>query len=186
HDAIWAALDRLAKVEGRKAIVAFTDGRDNASVRHTYREVYQRLAASTVVMYAIHLETEQESLGKRSLSNEGSARPPSPAARDILNTPRFGQSAPTAPPQSVSIPSSPRAQLITMAEATGGRFYSPTRYEDIEHAYSEVADDLGSFYRLGYNSSNLNYDGGWRDILVLVPTVNRAEARTRKGYWARP
>jgi VWFA-related protein len=176
----------MSGVDGRKAIVAFTDGRDNASVRRGYKELYERLVASEVIVYAIHLETEPQTLGQQSLSGGAGERTANRTARDILGEPRFGQSSRRGSPPSVSVPVGPRAQLITMVEATGGRFYSLGRYDDIEHFYREIAGDLGSFYSLAYSSANPKYDGSWRDILVLVSGTQRAEARTRKGYWGVP
>jgi VWFA-related protein len=186
YDALWTALDHLRDVEGRKAIVAFTDGRDNASVRHTYKELYERLAASEVVVYTIHLETEGQTLGQGSLSGSATGRSPNRTARDVLSEPRFGQSSRGGLAPAASVPVGPRAQLITMVEATGGRFYAPNRYDDVEDFYDEIAGDLRSFYSLAYSSSNSQYDGAWRDILVLVSGAERAEARTRKGYWGTP
>jgi Ca-activated chloride channel family protein len=56
YDAIDASMDRLAKVEGRKVIVVFTDGDDNYS-KVNFGAVRDRARAKDIMIYAIGLRS---------------------------------------------------------------------------------------------------------------------------------
>jgi VWFA-related protein len=73
--------------------------------------------------------------------------------------------------------------LRTLAQETGGRGFFPTRIEELPAIYSQIADEIGHQYTLGYTSSNTKRDGAWRRLLVRLSRPN-ATARTRTGYFA--
>jgi len=73
--------------------------------------------------------------------------------------------------------------LRQLSLETGGRSHFPTRLQDLERVYREVADELSNQYVIGYASSNPRRDGTWRRIEVSVTRPNVA-ARTRRGYYA--
>ena len=57
HDAVYASLDQLEKVEGRKVILLFTDGADFGSRQGPGRAL-ERARDNEVMIYGIGLETE--------------------------------------------------------------------------------------------------------------------------------
>ena len=57
HDAVYASLDELEKVEGRKVILLFTDGADFGSRQGSGRAL-ERARDGEVMIYGIGLETE--------------------------------------------------------------------------------------------------------------------------------
>jgi len=70
-----------------------------------------------------------------------------------------------------------------LAQETGGRAFFPTKIEDLNGVYSEIADELASQYTLGYTSKNGKRDGAYRRIVVRVAKQG-AIPRTKQGYYA--
>ena len=75
-----------------------------------------------------------------------------------------------------------RVQVLrTLAESTDGMAVVETN--DLEKGIRRIADDLTSYYLLGYYSTNTNMDGGYRRITVRV-TRPGVDVRARRGYRA--
>ena len=70
-----------------------------------------------------------------------------------------------------------------LAQETGGRAFFPTKIDDLNGVYAEIADELASQYTLGYSSKNNKRDGAWRRIIVQIDKPNVAP-RTKRGYYA--
>jgi VWFA-related protein len=209
YDALMACIDQYMRdVEGRSAIVVFTDGVDNqlygqqaAGSFVRFDELYRRIQEIEPIIYTIFLDTE----GMVPTTAGGTGPAATGAIIDILGDiirggKPPGSNPPTSPapaPNPLPLPRGPsdpaeRAayaeamkQLLMIAEQTGGRFYSPRKIEELSWVYSQIADDLRIQYRLSYSSSNHKYDGRWREIRVQVKNHPRAVVRTRKGYYAR-
>jgi VWFA-related protein len=70
-----------------------------------------------------------------------------------------------------------------LAQETGGRAFFPSKIDDLNGVYSEIADELASQYTLGYSSKNGKRDGAWRRIVVQIDKPN-VTPRTKRGYYA--
>ncbi len=190
YDALLEAVNHISRVEGRKAIVLFSDGVDNQlegnagdGSRATFPQLYREIQEADALIYTIFLDTEG-SAGTPGRSGGGVID----ILGDILRGGGVGGRRPGGYPRR---PVSNRAayeearqQMEMIAEQTGARMYAPNRSQDLSHAYSEIADDLRVQYTLGYNSTNTSKDGAWRKVKVSI--VNRSDlvVRTRKGYYA--
>jgi len=169
YDALMVSIDRYLKpVQGRGAIVVFTDGIDNqlegrpeSGSRSGFDELLDRNKKADVLVYSIFLDTD------------------GPSA-DAAGTP-----GPCGFPRLCSVYRQAKEQLALMADQTGGRMYSPRKIDELSGAYSEIADDLRVQYQLGYNSTNRACDGKWRSIQVELEGHPDAVIRTRRGYYAR-
>ena len=73
--------------------------------------------------------------------------------------------------------------MRTLALETGGRSFFPSKIDDLNGVYSQIADELASQYTIGYTSKNPRRDGAWRRIDARVTRPNAA-ARTKRGYYA--
>jgi Ca-activated chloride channel homolog len=73
--------------------------------------------------------------------------------------------------------------MRTLAQETGGRAFFPTKIDDLDGVYKQIADELASQYTLGYTSANPRRDGAWRRVVVQVTRPN-ITPRTKKGYYA--
>jgi Ca-activated chloride channel family protein len=70
-----------------------------------------------------------------------------------------------------------------LAQETGGQSYFPSKIEDLNGVYGQIAEELASQYTLGYSSKNNRRDGAWRRIVVRVDRPGLA-TRTKQGYYA--
>jgi VWFA-related protein len=71
--------------------------------------------------------------------------------------------------------------LRTLAENTDGM--AVVNSNDLDKGLRKIADDLTSYYLLGYYSSNAKLDGGFRRITVRVKRPG-IQVRARRGYRA--
>ena len=70
-----------------------------------------------------------------------------------------------------------------LAQETGGRAFFPTKIEDLNGVYGQIADELASQYSLGFISRNAKRDGAWRQLVVQIARPG-ATPRTKRGYYA--
>jgi VWFA-related protein len=199
YDALMTCLDEYMRdVEGRKAIVVFTDGVDNKLLGNrnegsttSFDELYRRVQESEAIIYTIFLDSEGQvpmqsgPVGRYPRRRGGF---PLPLPFPLPSPGPFPSPAPSPHPtprqDEKAAYETAREQLETIADQTGGRMYSPRRAEDLSGAYSEIANDLRIQYLLGYTSSDPARDGRWRSIRVEVKNHSEAAVRTRKGYYA--
>jgi VWFA-related protein len=180
----------MRDLEGRKAIVVFTDGVDNQLTGDfgngseiTFRELFREIQEEDTLIYTIFLDTEDEH-GRSPIPNRRNQGNLGGILADIIlgrggkgGSPPWGGGGDPAYAEA-------RRELELVAEQTGGRMYAPRDINDLIMVYSEIADDLRIQYTLGYHSSHPVHDGKWREIDVKV--VNRPElaVRARKGYYS--
>ncbi len=199
YDALMTSIDKyMAGIQGRNAIVIFTDGLDNqlegnreSGSRIDFDDLFRRVQEIDTIVYTIFLNTEELSPNFAGGSGGTYGVPGWPGRR------RVGFARPFPFPFPPLIPIPPRKhdyedslyrkakeQLTLIADQTGGRIYTPTKIAELSGAYSEIADDLRIQYQLGYNSSNRVHDGKWRTIRVELNGRPDAVIRTRPGYFA--
>ncbi|MBZ5495037.1 MAG: VWA domain-containing protein [Acidobacteriia bacterium] len=73
--------------------------------------------------------------------------------------------------------------LRQLATETGGQALFPFQVEELDSSFREISQELRSQYNIGYVSSNLLRDGGYRKIEVKVAEKN-LQLHYRKGYFA--
>jgi VWFA-related protein len=192
YDALETSIESYTQdVEGRKAIVVFTDGVDNRlsgnssqGSRTSFEELYRKVQEIDPIIYPIFLDTEGDSAPMTRGGNVGGGVI-GIILGDILRgkTPR---SVPRGAGSNRAVYQEAREQLQLIADQTGGRMYAPRAAGDLRNVYSEIADDLRIQYRLGYSSTNKAQDGAWREIRVRLKNHPNAAVRTRRGYYAKP
>jgi VWFA-related protein len=212
YDALMTCLDRyLRGVEGRNAIVVFTDGVDNQLQRNygagsatTFEQLYRRVQESETIIYTIFLDTEGQvpAMTRGPSRYPGRGIPPGGSRRGrfpgsypfpfpIPSPSPYPYPRPNPGPlprrqeDESAVYTEARNQLQEIAEQTGGRMYSPHQIDELSGVYSEIAADLRIQYQLGYNPTNRADDGKWRAIRVEIENHPEAVVRTRKGYYAR-
>jgi VWFA-related protein len=198
YDALeTCAEDYMRDVEGRKAIVVFTDGVDNQLAgnggegsRITFDQLYRNIQEIDPIIYPIFLDSESDQ-GVMTGNPGGTAGSVAIILGDILGGGRRGPvSRPRRYPGgggvSRQVYDQAREQLQMIADQTGGRMYSPRVADDLRGVYSEIADDLRIQYRIGYSPTNKAQDGSWRALRVKLKNYPDAAVRTRKGYYASP
>jgi Ca-activated chloride channel homolog len=203
YDALMTCISEyMHDLEGRGAVVVFTDGIDNqldggypSPSQTTFDQLYSRVQESESTIYPIFLDTEgKDAVGPTIVAN-GGARGTSRTESSTGPYPDRKRN-PTLDP-SASNPESRKRQgelapyelamkqLQMIADQTGGHMYRPRKIQELFGIYSEIASDLRIQYQLGYNPSNHAHDGSWRELRVEIKGHPEAVVRTRKGYFAR-
>ncbi|RPI29376.1 MAG: VWA domain-containing protein [Acidobacteria bacterium] len=190
YDALLESINHVKRVEGRKAIVLFSDGVDNQlqgnsgdGSKATFDQLYREIQEADALVYTIFLDTEDSAgtSGGRSgggvidilgdiLRGPGGRIPGRQPRRPVYRDDRAYEEA--------------RQQMEMIADQTGARMYAPNRIQDLSGAYAEIADDLRIQYTLGYSSTNGVRDGAWRKLKVSISNRSDLVVRTRKGYYS--
>jgi VWFA-related protein len=206
YEAVDKVADRLAQVEGRKAIVLFTDGVDTASRRANYRNTVEKVEESGAIVYPIKYDTEddQQRIGDHSPTTnplpwpDPSPLPPirrrwplSPLAGRLSlerQSPqwRFSQWPGRAPSSSGGTSDEYRTAaryLRDLADRSGGRLYDANTLYNVSRAFSNIAEELRHQYALSYYPANSKKDGAYRRVKVRVEKPGMI-IRAREGYRA--
>ncbi len=149
YDAMRLALNNLARVKGRKAIVLFSDGVDYRSFDTRFDDNIRMLEEAGVIVYPIRYDTrwETEALARQQQAQGGSV-----VLADIIKTPPSG-TTPTTVPGDTRIPSPPstnRGGILDRIRTnppiiTGRRDdrYPDNRYPDNRYPDNRNPDSTG-------------------------------------------
>ena len=77
-----------------------------------------------------------------------------------------------------------RTPSIALAVETGAVSFFPTNIRQLKDVYKAIADELGAQYSIAYSPTNNRADGGFRRIVVRVPSNPGLRSRARAGYSA--
>jgi VWFA-related protein len=193
YEAVDKVVDRLAEVEGRKAIVLFTDGVDTASRRANYQNTIDKVEESGALVYPIRYDTEndQQSSPSPSASPWPWPTPHPPNKRrwpfDNLAAPMFQQWPSRSPSGGSQTGSGDYRRgaryLQELADRSGGRLYEADTLYNLSQAFSAIAEELRHQYALSYYPTNAKKDGAYRRIKVRVEKPGMI-VRAREGYRA--
>lgn len=159
YDAVDYSLRKyLNKVEGRKAIVLFTDGVDTTSRKSSYDESVLDAEESGAIIYPIYFDTflqTQRRLRTRMISPVGTTRAEYAVGKRYLED---------------------------LAAYTGGRvFYPESTSASLIEAFEGIAEELRRQYFIGYYPKEVGEDGERRNIKVRVNRPNLI-IRARDSY----
>lgn len=177
YDAVDDILRKQLKtIEGRKAVVLFTDGVDTTSHRASYDSTLRLAEESDAQIYSVDYDTS----GKGSVMSNGI---PMPGGRGTI----LGLPIPTPGIPGTTTGGYPgdykRAvrYLHALADVTAGRFYSGDSLFGIDQAFTWIAEELGRQYSLGYYPATAGKDGEKRQIKVKVTEANLV-VKSRDSY----
>lgn len=171
YDAVDFSLrKRLAKIEGRKAVVLFTDGVDTTSRSSNFDKSLGEAEESDAVIFPIYFNTY---LASRGIGQGGAMSTPA-----ILGLPGGGQQqGPTSADYARG-----RTYLETLADLTGGRVFRPEATPGgLNAAFAGIAEELRSQYSIGFYPQQDSETGTRRQIRVRVNRPNVA-VRARDSY----
>lgn len=155
-NAVDASIAALKEQEGRKVVLAFTDGADNPGNfkfnNLSFMDVMRRAQVADVMVYAVGLES--------------TARPTMGGGGGLGG---FGGS------------SGPDPGLPAIADETGGGYFELRRAQDLAGTFARVADELHRQYLIGFTPEKL--DGKMHKIEVRVKKPGM-KVRARKEYQA--
>lgn len=168
YDAVDFSLKkRLSKIEGRKAIVLFTDGVDTTSSKATYDTTLALAEESDALVFPIYYNTyfdnirnSQPSIGFPSIIL-GGGRPAGTSSEDYA----LG-----------------RKYLDELADYTGGRVFKPEATPGgLTAAFEGIAEELRRQYQIGYVPAEDGKPGQRKQIKVRVDRPNLV-IRSRDSY----
>jgi Ca-activated chloride channel homolog len=178
--------ERLNKIQGRKAIVLFTDGVDTSSYLATYQSTLRETEELDALIYPIQYDTTDYMRAMQGGGNvtvvttsNGPFGPTS--SRTVYGVPNNGQPLPGTSKEDYE-----RANqyLHAMADNTGGRLYKANDTKQLAQAFSSIAEELRRQYSIGYYPRTTDQTDDRRQIKVSVQRSNVA-VRARNSYLRR-
>jgi Ca-activated chloride channel homolog len=192
YEAVDKVVDRLEQIQGRKAVVLFTDGVDTASRRANFQNTIDKVEESGALVYPIKYDTENDQQGGPSPSASPWPWPtPHPPNRkrwpfDHLAAHMFPQwpgRAPSGAGTSSGEYRKAARYLQELADRSGGRLYEADTLYNVTQAFSNIAEELRHQYSLSYYPTNVKKDGAYRRVKVRVEKSGMI-VRARDGYRA--
>jgi VWFA-related protein len=168
---------QFKRVDGRKAIILLTDGKDHGS-RISEEELLDEATESGAMIYSVFFETGFERqgwngpFGRRGRGGLGRRFPPNDRPRG--EGPRR---------ERVDMRNEDAMDFLTkLSEVSAGRFYS-SKVSDLKSTFKLVAEELRHQYRLGFYPDVSKADGQRHTLRVEV-NVGDAVVRARRSYQA--
>lgn len=159
----------LDRIQGRKALVLFTDGVDTTSRDASYQSTLRAADELDALVYAIQYNTYDTVAKDGMAQGAGQSHMVSAAIRTANGVPldvAYGRATRFL-------------QLIT--DKTGGRHYFADSLGHLSVAFTRISQELRQQYSIGYYPSTQNLNGQRRKIKVSVD-VDQAVVRARKSY----
>lgn len=165
YDGVFVSLTRvLGDVEGRKAVVLFTDGVDTQSSKSNYDTTLDLAEEFDALIFPIYYNTFFETSRGSRLSWPFPGRGPQPAGT-------------TSAEYAVG-----KKYLEELAGYTGGRVFRPEATPGgLMNAFEGIAEELRRQYNIGYVPSEDGKAGERRQIRVRVDRTNLV-VRSRDSY----
>jgi len=202
YDAVYETVDRkLRGIEGRKALILFSDGEDTTSGQASYDDAVNLVSEADVLVYGlrypggggrggIHVDPWPRNVPRIPV--------PLPFPWPWPNSRRrrgpftfFNLTAganPVVTPQTGGQNRRHQRGGDFMADITaagGGPVYDAERIGDMSRVASRIAEELRHVYVISYYPTNPLSHGGYRSVRVSVPGRSDIAVRHRKGYNAR-
>ncbi len=163
YDAVLFSLNkRLSKIDGRKAIVLFTDGVDTTSSKSGYDSTLALAEEADSLIFPIYYNTF-------SFNDSGGSTFPGGRIRNPIGT----------RPQDYALG---KKYLDELADYTGGRVFRPEATPGgLTAAFEGIAEELRRQYNIGYVPADAGNAGQRKQIKVRVNRPNLV-LRSRDSY----
>jgi len=191
---LYEAIDRvinreLRQIEGRKAVVLFTDGVDTTSRRASYQSTIADVEEIDALFYPIRYNTQRDGFGGYGGGSPFPRRRGGTVAdilADILagGTITMGGgrgSGGRGGGQSSSEYETGRKYLEALALNSGGRNFEAESVYNLEASFAGIAEELRRQYSLGYYPEKVGLAGERKQIKVRVMRPNLV-VRAKNSY----
>jgi Ca-activated chloride channel family protein len=164
---------QLRRIEGRKAVVLFTDGVDTTSRRADYQSTVRETEEADALFYPIRYDTSNEMGG-----GYGGGGTWGNILGGILTggSIQIGGGAAGSSPEEYEIG---KRYLEELARNSGGRKFEASN--DLNAAFSGIAEELRRQYSLGYYPEAVGQKGERKQIRVRVKRPNLV-VRAKNSY----
>ncbi len=188
YDSVDQVTNRyLRNIEGRKAIVLFTDGVDTTSDKANYQTTLRNAEESDALIYPIRYDT---SANYSQTGYPGGSRRMPQSSGGILGNIlgailtggdiNIGNSGGGSVGQSPEDYARGKTYLESLARNSGGRKFEAVTTYNLDEAFRSIAEELRRQYSLGYYPET-GTKGERRQIRVRVKRPNLV-VRTRQSY----
>jgi Ca-activated chloride channel family protein len=189
YDAVYDTVARrLRGIEGRKAMILFSDGEDTTSRRASYDDAINIVTESDVLVYGLRYP---------GAGGGGGGYSPPWSRNPFPRSPWPGIQLPLPIPWPRSRRNGPyggggnhrtwggKDFMKDITEAGGGPVFDAERVSDMSGLASRIADELRHVYVISYYPKNALSNGGYRAIRIRVKARDDIAVRHRRGYNAR-
>ncbi len=164
--------DRLRHIEGRKAVILFTDGVDTTSRRTNDQRNLNDAMELDSLIYTIRYDTFADvQKMKRGTTIPGPRPIQIPGSQDnggVLPFPLPGVGVPSSQGTTAEEYKRAAEYLAQLSGRTGGRLYEASTLYNLSEAYSKIASELREFYSIGYYPSEDRVSGKAASVKVKV------------------
>jgi Ca-activated chloride channel homolog len=201
YDAVYETVARkLRNVEGRKALILFSDGEDTTSSKASYDDAINIVTESDVLVYGLRYASD----GGGNIRVNPWPRSPIPNIPFPFPWPfprrrrgPFAGSNLTTQPNVANFAASTTQQwprrggrgggdfMAEIAAAGGGPVFDAQTVGDMRGLANKIAEELRHVYQISYYPTNSLLNGGYRTIRIRVKNRDDIAVRHRKGYNAR-
>jgi len=187
YDAVNLVIaERLDKIQGRKAIVLFTDGVDTSSHMATYQSTLREAEELDALIYPIQYDTTDY---MRAMQGGGNVTIVTSRSNWPFGGSSSSQTTQTVPGTGAPISGATQADydradqyLQGMAEKTGGRLYRANDPAELAKAFASIAEELRRQYSLGYYPQTETGDGSERRAIKVSVKRPNVAVRARNSY----
>ena len=160
YDAIDSLIEEINQIEGRTALILFSDGVDNDSQKATLESTLRKAERSDTLIYPVQFSTYDR------MKSRAPAQSKLPAEGTGFSEQDYRRAG---------------AYLRRLADTTSTGVYPAAEISDLDHAISSIVDELHNEYSIGYYPSDRGRAGEQRRVEVRV---NRPQlvVRARTGY----
>jgi Ca-activated chloride channel family protein len=168
--------DQLRQIDGRKAVVLFTDGVDTTSRRASYDSTLRASDELDAIIYTIRYDTSRDMGG-------GPRRGGGITMGDILGGILSGGNVTMGRGGGASSREYAKGKqyLEGLAQNSGGREFEAQSMYNVEAAFSGIAEELRRQYSLGYYPENVGKVGDRKQIKIRVTRPN-VVVRAKNSY----
>ena len=182
YEAVDNALNRqLARIQGRKAIVLFTDGVDTTSRRADIQSTLADVEESEALVYPIRYNTQRDIYAGGGGGGMGYPRSRRRGGiggggwGGVIGIILGGGIPPIGPGGPIGGAGGSRGEyergrqyLEELASKSGGRHFEADSTYDLDTAFAGIAEELRRQYSVGYYPENVGQKGDRRQIKVRV------------------
>jgi Ca-activated chloride channel homolog len=174
YEAVDYVIDeQLRRIQGRKAVVLFTDGVDTTSRRSSYESTLSATEEVDALFYTIRYDTAQDMYGGGGGGRYPGRRGGNVTFGDILGAILSGGNVNIGPGgrrgggKSAEYEKG-RTYLEGLAVNSGGRMFEASTLYNVTAAFSGIAEELRRQYSLGYYPEKVGNVGERRQIKIRV------------------
>jgi len=187
YEAVYETIERrLRHIEGRKALILFSDGEDTTSHRVDYDDAINIVTESDVLVYGLRYPGTGG--GGGGYGGPWSRNPfpgiqlplPIPWPRSRRNNGPYGGGGGGGNRRWGN-----KDFMKDVTEAGGGPVFDAERVGDMSGLAARIADELRHVYVISYYPKNSLSNGGYRSIRIRVKNRDDIAVRHRRGYNAR-